>query len=142
MSKNKVFLIGYVGQDPEIKYINPDTPVANFSLATSESYKNKEGERVENTQWHKCVAWRGLATLCEKYVNKGSFLAVEGKIEYRIFDDNNGKRYYTDIIVNDITFLGKSENKDSNTKQQYSEPAPTDNYSVSADDDEVDDLPF
>lgn len=144
---NRVILTGRLGQDPEVRYVSPDVPVANFTMATSESYKNKDGERVENTQWHKCVVWRHLATLAEKYLNKGSHIAVEGKIEYKTYEGQDGvKKYFTEIVISNIEFLGKNENSGSEQEssapqQQYSAPAPQNDYSDSGDD-EVDGLPF
>ena len=80
---NKVILVGYVGRDPEIRYLEGGVAVAKFSLATTESYKNKEGNKVEQTEWHTVVAWRGLAEIIEKYVKKGQLLYIEGKIRTR-----------------------------------------------------------
>lgn len=146
MIKNHVTLIGNVGADPEVRYVNPDLPVANFSLATTENYKNKEGERVSNTQWHKCVAWKHLATLVEKYIKKGSFIAVEGSIEYRTYEDTSGqKKYVTEIKISGIEFLGKNENsgvqsQSSNEQQRYENDYSEKNEVV--DDEETDDLPY
>jgi single-strand DNA-binding protein len=113
MLKNSVRLIGYVGQDPEVRHLSNDTSVANFTLATTESYKNREGEKVENTQWHRCVGWRHIAVLCEKYVSKGTYLAIDGKIEYRSYESKTGeKRYVTEIVVSEMEFLGKNGKKE------------------------------
>ena len=96
---NKVILIGNVGNDPEVKYIKEDVPVAKFSLATSESYKNRDGEKVTNTEWHNIVVWRGLAKVVEKYVKKGSKLFIEGKLTYRKYEDKDGQtKYFTEIV--------------------------------------------
>lgn len=106
--KNKVQLIGNVGQDPEVKTINGDRKVANFTLATNEYYYNDKGEKVEQTEWHRVSAWGKVAEIIEKYVEKGKEIAIDGKITYRNYDDKDGnKRYITEIVANDILLLGK-----------------------------------
>ncbi len=114
MSVNKVILVGNVGKDPEIKYFDENTAVANFPLATSErGYTTKSGVEVpERTDWHNVVAWRGLAKLAEGYIRKGTQVYVEGKIRTRSYDDQNGqKRYVTEIMADIIQLLGrKSDN--------------------------------
>lgn len=105
---NRVQLLGYVGKDPEVKAIPSGAKVANFSIATTDGYVDKStGQRVEKTEWHNLVAWRGTAEIIEKYVKKGSRLLVEGKLQTRSWDDQNGqKRYMTEILVDDLTLLG------------------------------------
>jgi len=104
---NKVILIGNMGKDPEIRSLENGVKVASFSLATSESYKNKEGQKVEQTEWHNIVMWRGLAEVAEKYLKKGSQIYLEGKIRTRSWDDKEGnKRYTTEIIADTFTMLG------------------------------------
>ncbi|MFV8342440.1 single-stranded DNA-binding protein [Flavobacterium sp. XS2P39] len=106
--RNKVQLIGHVGSDPEIKIFDGGKKLANFNLATNESYKNEKGEKVEETQWHKLVAWGKTAEIIEKYAAKGKEIAVEGKLTYRSYDDKNGeKRYVTEVVVNEVLLLGK-----------------------------------
>jgi single-strand DNA-binding protein len=108
MSINKVILVGNVGKDPEVKHLDSDTSVANFPLATSEYYTNKNGEKVENTEWHNIVCWRRLAILAETYIRKGSQLYVEGRIRTRTFDGQDGtKKYVTEIYADTIQLLGK-----------------------------------
>lgn len=108
--KNKVQLIGHVGQAPEIKTLEGGNKVANFSIATNEGYKNKKGEKVENTQWHKITAWGNLASIIEKHVDKGQELVVEGKLQNRTYEDKNGTTHYvTDIVANEIQMIGKSK---------------------------------
>jgi len=103
---NKVTLIGRVGKDPETKFLENGVAVTTFSLATSESYKNKTGEKVTNTEWHNIVLWRGLAEVASKYVKKGSSLYIEGKITTRSWEDKDGnKRSSTDIIGNNMVML-------------------------------------
>lgn len=103
---NKVMLIGNLGGDPELRYTESNIPVASFSLATNESYKDQNGNLVERTEWHRCVAWRKLAELFGEYLKKGSKVYVEGKLQTRSWDDKEGnKRYTTEIVVNDFMFL-------------------------------------
>lgn len=106
--RNRVQLIGHVGNDPEIKTFEGGRKLANFNLATNESYKNDKGEKVEETQWHKLAAWGKTAEIIEKYVTKGKEIAIEGKLTHRSYDDKNGeKRYVTEVVVNDVLLLGK-----------------------------------
>ncbi|MBT3418372.1 MAG: single-stranded DNA-binding protein [Flavobacteriales bacterium] len=138
---NKVILVGNLGKDPEIRHLDTGVAVANFSLATTESYKNKSGERVSNTEWHNVVLWRGLAELAEKYLKKGNSVYIEGKISTRKWEDKEGNtRYSTDIIADKMTMLGsKSDNESSNPKE---EPSETINSEVPSQDDSKGDLPF
>ena len=103
---NKVILVGNVGKDPEVKYLEGGVAVAKFPLATSEVYKNKEGQRVESTEWHNIVMWRGLAEVAEKYVRKGKQLYIEGKIKTRTYGEENNKKYFTEILADTMTMLG------------------------------------
>ena len=106
--RNKVQLIGHVGQDPEIKNLDGGKKVANLTIATNYSYKNDKGEKVEQTEWHKVVAWGKTAEIIEKYVTKGKEIAIEGKLTHRSYDDKNGeKRYITEVVANDVLLLGK-----------------------------------
>ena len=108
MSVNKVILVGHVGQDPEVRYIENNTPVCTLRLATSEVYKNKSGERVTTTEWHSVVLWRGLAEVAEKYVKKGTQVYIEGKIRTRAWEDKDkNKRYSTEIVADVMQLLGK-----------------------------------
>ena len=103
---NKVILIGNLGADPELKYTPSGVPVVNFSLATSESWTDKSGERQERTEWHRIVLWRKLAEIAGQYLRKGSKLYVEGKLQTRSWDDQSGqKRYTTEVVVNDMQML-------------------------------------
>jgi len=141
MSVNKVILVGNVGQDPEVKYLDDSTPVAIFSLATSESYKNKAGEKVTNTEWHNIVLWRGLAQVAEKYVHKGSQIYIEGKIKTRSWDDKDGvKKYRTEIVGNTMTLLGKKP-EGAIANDQVSQGPPKEKFD-NMPDNGPDDLPF
>jgi single-strand DNA-binding protein len=104
---NKVILVGNLGKDPEVRYLDNGVAVANFSLATTENYKNKQGERVSQTEWHNIVLWRGLAEVAEKYLKKGSSIYIEGKIKNRKWEDKDGNtRYNTEILGDNMTMLG------------------------------------
>ena len=155
MSLNKVLLIGNVGKDPEIRHLQGGASVATITLATSERYKDRNGESRELTEWHTIIAWRQLADLAENYIRKGSQIFVEGRIRSRSWDDQNGqKRYATEIQADVIQLLGRRN--DSPAPQQ---PAPAHNqggYNAPAQpqqstpmvnpadltDDGTDDLPF
>ena len=106
--KNKVQLIGHVGQEPEIKTFDGGKKVANITIATNESYTNNKGEKVENTEWHRITAWGKVADIIEKYVIKGKEIAIEGKLTHRSYDDKEGnKRYITEIVANELLLLDK-----------------------------------
>jgi len=106
--RNKVNLIGNLGTDPEVKIFDSGKKKVRLSLATSDNYKSNNGEKVESTQWHNLVLWGKMAEVAEKYLQKGSELAVEGKLTYRSYDDKNGERkYFTEIVVNELIMLGK-----------------------------------
>jgi single-strand DNA-binding protein len=110
--KNKVQLIGNLGQNPEIKTLDGGKKMAKFSIATSEAYRNANGEKITETQWHNLVAWGKLAEIIEKYITKGSEVAVEGKLTYRTYNDKEGnKKYFTEIQVNELLMLGERSSK-------------------------------
>lgn len=103
--RNSVQLIGWLGKDPEVKEFN-DRKKASFSIATTDTYKNLKGEKVEDTQWHTVVIWGKMAGIAEKYLKKGSEVAIEGKLIHRVYESNGEKRYITEINVNDFVMLG------------------------------------
>ena len=103
---NKVILIGNVGKDPEVKQLENNVSVARFTLATNESYKNRDGQRVDQTEWHNIVMWRGLAEVAEKYISKGKQLYIEGKIQTRTYEEGGNKKYFTEIVADSMTMLG------------------------------------
>lgn len=110
MSVNKVILVGFVGKDPETRHLDKGTAMTRFSLATSENYTAKTGEKISNTEWHNIVAWRGLSEFAEKYIKKGSRLYVEGRIRTRTWDDKDGvKHYTTEINADNIELLDRRE---------------------------------
>jgi single-strand DNA-binding protein len=109
--KNKVQIIGHLGNNPELKTTESGKKLARFSVATNESYQNASGEKVVETQWHQLIAWEKLAEIAEKYLSKGSEIAAEGKIINRNFVDSEGiKRYVSEIQLSEILFLGNKAN--------------------------------
>jgi single-strand DNA-binding protein len=107
-SLNKATLIGNLGKDPEVRAIPSGAKVANFSIATTESYTGKDGNKVDKTEWHNIVMWRGLAEVAEKYLRKGSQVYIEGRLQTRSWDDQNGqKRYTTEIVADNMVMLGR-----------------------------------
>ncbi len=120
---NKVILIGNLGKKPEIRHLENGRAVANGSIATTEIYKNKNGERVTNTEWHNIVLWTPLAEIADKYLDKGSQVYVEGKLTNRSYEDKDGiKRYISEVVVQNLTMLGS---KNDNQNQQNDQ---SDNY--------------
>ena len=106
--RNKVQLIGNLGNNPEIKIFDSGKKKVKLSLATSDNYKNANGDKVEQTQWHTIVGWGKTAEIAEKYLKKGSEIAIEGKLQYRSYEDKNGeKRYFTEIMLNELMMLGR-----------------------------------
>jgi single-strand DNA-binding protein len=111
--KNRVQLIGNLGQDPETKTLESGKKVVRFTLATSESFKNNDGQKVNETTWHNIVAWNGLADIAGKYLKKGHQVAIEGKIVYRTYEDKNKvTKYITEIIANDLLMLKTPKEKE------------------------------
>ena len=105
--RNKVTLIGNLGQNPEVKELNGGKKLARFSIATNETYRNKAGEKVTDTQWHNLTVWDKTAEIAEKYLKKGSEVAVEGKLVNRNYTDKEGvKRYVTEVHVSELVLLG------------------------------------
>ena len=113
MSVNKVILVGRLGQDPEMRYTPSGTAVCNLSLATSESFQDRNGERQERTEWHRLVVWGKIGETCSKYLKKGRQVYVEGRLQTRSWEDKNGqKRYTTEINANNVQFLGPKPDRD------------------------------
>lgn len=145
MGVNKAILVGNVGNDPEIQYIKEDIPVARFRMATSETYRNRNGEKVTNTEWHNIVAWRGLAKIIEQYVKKGDPLYIEGKITTRSYEKDGDMKYFTEIVTNNMQMLGKAsgqqgtDSANKQTGQQTNEPQVAEPEITIGEDD---DLPF
>jgi len=145
MSVNKVILVGNAGKDAEVRYIDNNVAVATFSLATSETYTAKSGEKVTTTEWHNIVAWRGLGEFAGKYIQKGRQLFIEGRIRTRSYDDKDGvKKYVTEILADSIQLLGKKESGEgaNGTAPDSHTPAAPQNTNDFDAGDTVDDLPF
>jgi len=122
---NKVILIGRLGADPEIRYTPSGAEVANFRIATSEVWTNKNGEKEERTEWHRIVAWRNLAKICGEYLSKGKLVYIEGRIRTRSWEDRDGnKRYTTEIEAIDMKMLGGVGEQDRKTKEPEPDYAP------------------
>lgn len=113
---NKVILVGNLGKDPEVKTLDNGTKIVRFSLATTESYKDKTGERKDLTEWHNIVCWRNLAEIAEKYLTKGKQIYLEGKIRTRSWEDNGIKKYMTEINADTFTMLGTKSSTEENYK--------------------------
>lgn len=150
---NKVILIGNLGKDPEVRHLENGTPVASFSLATSETYKDRTtGERKTNTEWHNIVLWRGLAEVAEKYLHKGDQVYIEGKLVTRSWEKEGVTRYTTEIVGSNMTMLsnkGTQSGGEQNQGEGYAAPVtqpqaqPENQEAVQAqNNDELDDLPF
>ena len=144
---NKVILVGRLGKDPEVRHLENGATVANFSLATSETYKDRQtGERREQTEWHNVVLWRGLAEVAEKYVKKGDMIYVEGKLRTRSWEKDGVTRYTTEVVGDNMTMLGggggnssqAQQGGDYSAQQQSQASAPVQD----APSDATDDLPF
>lgn len=141
---NKVILIGNLGSDPEVKYTPSGVPVANFSMATSETWTDKNGERQERTEWHRLVLWRKLAEIAGQYLKKGSKLYVEGKLQTRSWDDQSGqKRYTTEVVVNEMQMLDSRGESPEAGGRVGGDPGPAAAQgAMPPGADEEDDLPF
>ncbi len=139
---NKVILVGHLGKDPEVRHLDGNVTVASFPLATSESY-NKDGKRIEQTEWHNIVMWRGLADVASKYLQKGKLVYIEGKLRTRSFEDKEGhKKYSTEVVAENFTMLGrKSDFENSNGAESSGQTSKAETADFSLDDNE-DDLPF
>lgn len=154
MSVNKAILVGRVGNTPELKSINENNKVVNFSVATSEYFKDKSGTKQEKTEWHNIVAWGSLAEIIAKNVTKGTQLYIEGKIQNRSYDDKDGvKKYTSEVVAAEIKFLGSKKSEDgetasapassqTNTSQSSTKGAATAAPVFNNADSDNDDLPF
>ena len=142
---NKVILVGNLGRDPEVRHLENGASVANFSIATTETYKDKSGNRQEQTEWHNIVLWRGLAEIAEKYLRKGSQIYLEGKLKTRSWQDKDGNtRYTTEIVGDNMTMLGnKGSQSESSAPPVTLEEEPKKNGgSANIENEDDDDLPF
>ena len=141
---NKVILLGNLGKDPEVRYLEGGTAVAKLTIATSESYKNKEGQKVDQTEWHNVVLWRGLAEIAEKYLRKGSTVYIEGKLRTRSWEDkDHNKRYTTEIVGDVMTMVGGKRSEDGGSGNSgYSDNSRGQDMPLPQADGPTDDLPF
>ena len=143
---NKVILIGNVGRDPEVRTTPSGQQVAKFSLATSENFTSRAGEKQERTEWHNIVVWGKLADLCKQYVSKGRQIYVEGRLQTSSWNDQQGnKKYRTEVVAQTVQFLGRPGDRQALPEQgpgapetDYSEPADSSSGVFASDDD----LPF
>ena len=140
---NKVILIGNVGADPEVRFLEGGTAVANIRLATTESYTSKSGERVEQTEWHSVVLWRGLAEITQKYVKKGMKLYIEGRLRTRQWEDKDHiKRYTTEIFADNMQMLSRVDGNTTTPGANQQNTPQTPNTIHNIEIDNQDDLPF
>lgn len=145
---NKVILVGNLGKDPEVRHLDNGSVVANVTLATTESYKDKAGNKVDNTEWHDLEMWDGLAKIAEQYLTKGKSVFVEGKIKTDTWQDEQGaNRRRTKIRVTNLTMLGSPRDNEGGGQQNYAAPKAADNTTthepvISSASEETDDLPF
>jgi single-strand DNA-binding protein len=141
-SVNKVILVGNVGQNPEVKYTPGGTPVAKFSLATNERFKDRSDEWQERTEWHNIIAWQRLAEIAGEYVQKGSKLYIEGKLQTSSWEDrqSGGKRYRTEIVARDIVLLGLHDNERGNDRPKRNDHESEEAYESSSE--ITEDIPF
>lgn len=141
---NKVMLIGRLGSDPEVRYTQSNTAVATLSLATSERYKDANGEMQENTEWHRVVAWGRLAEICQQFTRKGSQIYVEGSLQTRSWEDRDGqKRYTTEIKAQTIQLLdSKDAGPNTSSSRDTQRPEPATSSAQTPFEEGDDDLPF
>lgn len=110
--RNSVRLVGFLGNDPEVKVVANNKKVARVSIATNDFYKNDKGEKVEETHWHNLVMWEKNAALAESYLHKGSEISIEGRLNSRVYTDKAGvKKYFTEVVVNEVMFMGPKKDK-------------------------------
>ena len=122
--ENKAILIGRLGKDPEVRYTQDGAMVASFNMATDESYKNKSGEKVQKTEWHKIVVFGKLAEICSQYLTKGSLIFIEGKIQTRSWESKEGKRYTTEIIASNMKMLDSKKEPEKRPAPQPDDAVP------------------
>ena len=124
MGVNKAILIGNLGKDPDVRRTANGTPVANFTLATSERYTDKAGQKQEKTEWHNIVVWNKLAEFAEKWLKKGKTVYVEGRIQTRSYGDEGNKKYITEIVADSVQFVGSSGDSDRGGNRASNGPPP------------------
>lgn len=135
---NEVSLIGNLGRDPEMRHTQNGTAVCNFSIATNESYKNKDGENVERVEWHRIVAWQKLAEICDQYLHKGKQVYIRGRLQTRDWEDKDGaKRYTTEIVAQRMLMLGSKSDDSGGSRSADPGPGDGDQFGPP-----TDDIPF
>lgn len=139
---NKVILVGNLGRDPEIMTFDNGVKKASFSMATSESYKNKEGNRVDQTEWHNIILWRGLAEVAERFLNKGSKIYLEGKIKTRSYEQDGIKKYVTEIFGDNFVMLDSRRDSSEIPPEIAAQDSPQQKQEDQEVDAPTDDLPF
>lgn len=136
---NKVIIVGRLGADPEVKEVSPTATVARLSLATSENWTDKEGQKQERTEWHRVVVWGRLAEICGKYLSKGRQVYVEGRLQTRSWEDQQGqKRYTTEVVATNVQFLGGA----NESRDQSNYGGPQDNFGPEPSFDSSEEIPF
>ncbi|MBT3302652.1 MAG: single-stranded DNA-binding protein [Bacteroidetes bacterium] len=143
-SVNKVILVGNVGKDPELRTFDSGTTKASFSMATSETYKNREGEKVTNTEWHNLVVWGNLTKVVEQFVKKGSQIYIEGKLTSRSYESDGVTKYITEVRVNDLVLLGgrRDDNAGGGNQHDNSNQSTPSTPDTDVSSNDADDLPF
>ena len=137
---NKVIIVGRLGTDPEVKTVSENNTVARLSVATSESWTDKQGQRQERTEWHRVVVWGKLADLCGKYLSKGRQVYLEGRLQTRSWEDQQGqKRYTTEVVANTVQFLGGQSDRASDSQDSYD---PSSNFGPEPSFDSEEEIPF
>jgi len=141
-SLNRVMLIGNLGKDPELRFTSTGVPVATFTIATNESWKDQEGNMQERTEWHNIVAWRKLAEICGEWLKKGKKVYIEGRIQTRSYDDKNtgAKRYITEIVADNMIMLDSGGRTGAGAESQAQPPGAAPEPAVGGASN--DDLPF
>lgn len=139
-SVNKAILVGNLGRDPELKYMPNGDAVCNFSIATTDTWKDRDGNQQEKTEWHNIVAFKKLAEICGEYLKKGKQIYIEGRIQTRSWEDKDGvKKYTTEIVANQMQMLGR---RDEAIEDSYTPPPSAQSEPPKTNDDDDDDLPF
>lgn len=140
---NKVILVGRLGADPEVKTISGGNTVARLNLATSENWTDKEGQKQERTEWHRVVVWGKLADLCGRYLSKGRQVYVEGRLQTRSWEDQQGqKRYTTEIVANTVQFLGAAAGAGAGAQPSANQDFPAQNFGPEPSFDASEEIPF
>lgn len=139
---NKVVLIGQLGKDPDVRTLENGVVVSKFPLATTESYKDKEGNRKEQTEWHNIVLWRGLAEIAQKYLHKGNLVYIEGKLQNRSWETDGQKKYITEIVAENMILLERKNTTEKGDVHISEDIMPSPDSFLASNENAIDDLPF